>query len=55
MPLEPTDDVDSEAGERTTEPRLATVETAEGVIIYDQHNHRSWLHADTAVSVGDRR
>ncbi|WP_336002139.1 DUF7331 family protein [Halorientalis halophila] len=56
MARTPVDDADTEpdaAGERAGS--LVALEAADGVLIYDRHEHRAWLQSDGAVSVTDLR
>ncbi|WP_424017833.1 DUF7331 family protein [Halorientalis pallida] len=55
MARAPVDDADAERDAPVAAGQFVELDAAEGVIIYDRHNHRAWLQSDGAVSVTERR
>ena len=55
MARAPVDDADAERDAPVAAGQFVELDAAEGVIIYDRHNHCAWLQSDEAVSVTDRR
>lgn len=56
MSVNPLDDTDAETETATEQTqRLATLETGEGVVIYDRENHRAWIQSDSPELVTDRQ
>ncbi|WP_193767566.1 DUF7331 family protein [Halorientalis pallida] len=51
----PVDDADAGRDAPVAAGQFVGLDAAEGVIVYDRHNHRAWLQSDGAVSVTDRR
>ncbi|MFB6164872.1 MAG: hypothetical protein ABEJ31_06915 [Haloarculaceae archaeon] len=55
MSAEPRDRVNDQGGASECEPRCIALETGDGLVLYDRHNHQAWLQSADPVAVTERR